>query len=267
METPLQILQRREHVRILGAMFNSQLAAPLARIFWLGGGFSVGHLRPTRPHFASTYFCRKLSFCLFFGVELPHQSLLRIAFRFLRSQSYTSLRCPTPSCLSSSLDLFVTLATSATAPQGKRMIIRSTTSNTQYECIKASGKGSFGVVYKATNLNTGEVVAIKRVLQDRRYKVRYLLADLFVSTVSRYSLWGLSRGVLTFICICYFLLYFFTRTHRLAQNRELQIMKMLNHTNICKLRDNFHEHTKVRLLRFFGVLPNLALARCRRESS
>jgi hypothetical protein len=61
---------------------------------------------------------------------------------------------------------------SASTPQGKRMIIRSTTTNTQYECIKASGKGSFGVVYKATNCATGEVVAIKRVLQDRRYKVR-----------------------------------------------------------------------------------------------
>lgn len=86
------------------------------------------------------------------------------------------------------------------------MIIRSTNSSAEYECIKASGKGSFGVVYKATNTANGDVVAIKRVLQDRRYK-----------------------------------------------NRELQIMKMLNHTNICKLKDNFYEHTKE------GVFLNLVL--------
>jgi serine/threonine protein kinase len=54
-------------------------------------------------------------------------------------------------------------------PSLERMIIRSNTAS--YECAKKNGKGSFGVVYMATNINTGEVVAIKRVLQDRRYKV------------------------------------------------------------------------------------------------
>jgi O-succinylbenzoate synthase len=38
-----------------------------------------------------------------------------------------------------------------------------------------------------------------------------------------------------------------------AQNRELQIMKMLNHTNICKLTDSFYEQTKE------GVFLNLVL--------
>lgn len=36
------------------------------------------------------------------------------------------------------------------------------------------GKGTFGVVYQATNLTTGETVAIKKVLQDKRYKNREL---------------------------------------------------------------------------------------------
>lgn len=40
-----------------------------------------------------------------------------------------------------------------------------------YECVSRSGKGSFGVVYKAVTRGSGQVVAIKRVLQDPRYKV------------------------------------------------------------------------------------------------
>lgn len=34
------------------------------------------------------------------------------------------------------------------------------------------GNGSFGVVFKATMADTGEVVAVKKVLQDKRFKVR-----------------------------------------------------------------------------------------------
>lgn len=43
-----------------------------------------------------------------------------------------------------------------------------------YSANSIIGKGSFGVVYKATVTNTGEVVAIKKVLQDRRFKNREL---------------------------------------------------------------------------------------------
>jgi glycogen synthase kinase 3 beta len=43
--------------------------------------------------------------------------------------------------------------------------------NVTYECVGRSGKGSFGVVFKAKNMKTDEDVAIKRVLQDPRYKV------------------------------------------------------------------------------------------------
>ncbi|KAL8556755.1 hypothetical protein ACS0TY_004281 [Phlomoides rotata] len=54
------------------------------------------------------------------------------------------------------------------------------------------GTGSFGVVYQAKHLEIGEAVAIKKVLQDRRYK-----------------------------------------------NRELQIVRLLNHPNVVQLKHFF----------------------------
>ncbi|CAK69016.1 unnamed protein product (macronuclear) [Paramecium tetraurelia] len=47
-------------------------------------------------------------------------------------------------------------------------------SNFTYTNLKVVGSGSFGVVYKAKVNETGEIVAIKKVLQDRRYKNREL---------------------------------------------------------------------------------------------
>ncbi|KAI9494063.1 kinase-like domain-containing protein [Zychaea mexicana] len=43
-----------------------------------------------------------------------------------------------------------------------------------YSTYKVAGNGSFGVVYQAKLLRTGEEVAIKKVLQDRRFKNREL---------------------------------------------------------------------------------------------
>ena len=43
-----------------------------------------------------------------------------------------------------------------------------------YNADRIIGNGSFGVVYKATVVQTGEVVAIKKVLQDKRFKNREL---------------------------------------------------------------------------------------------
>ncbi|XP_015910135.1 glycogen synthase kinase-3 beta [Parasteatoda tepidariorum] len=58
---------------------------------------------------------------------------------------------------------------------------------------KVIGNGSFGVVYQARLVDSGELVAIKKVLQDKRFK-----------------------------------------------NRELQIMRKLNHCNIVKLKYFFY---------------------------
>ncbi|CAH1262764.1 GSK3B [Branchiostoma lanceolatum] len=40
-----------------------------------------------------------------------------------------------------------------------------------YTDTKVIGNGSFGVVYQARLCDTGELVAIKKVLQDKRFKV------------------------------------------------------------------------------------------------
>jgi glycogen synthase kinase 3 beta len=62
-----------------------------------------------------------------------------------------------------------------------------------YTDTKVIGNGSFGVVYQARLVDTNEMVAIKRVLQDKRFK-----------------------------------------------NRELQIMRRLDHCNIVKLKYFFY---------------------------
>lgn len=62
-----------------------------------------------------------------------------------------------------------------------------------YTDTKVIGNGSFGVVYQAKLVDSNEMVAIKRVLQDKRFK-----------------------------------------------NRELQIMRRLDHCNIVKLKYFFY---------------------------
>lgn len=43
-----------------------------------------------------------------------------------------------------------------------------------YTDIKVIGNGSFGVVYQARLAETRELVAIKKVLQDKRFKVAWV---------------------------------------------------------------------------------------------
>lgn len=66
-----------------------------------------------------------------------------------------------------------------------------------YMAERVVGTGSFGVVFQAKCLETGEAVAIKKVLQDRRYK-----------------------------------------------NRELQIIRMLEHPNVVPLKHCFYSTTE-----------------------
>lgn len=49
-----------------------------------------------------------------------------------------------------------------------------------YTDTKVIGNGSFGVVYQAKLCDRGEMVAIKKVLQDKRFKV---MLDIFISNM------------------------------------------------------------------------------------
>ncbi|KAM7275917.1 hypothetical protein ACFE04_017783 [Oxalis oulophora] len=66
-----------------------------------------------------------------------------------------------------------------------------------YMAERAVGKGTFGIVFQAKCIETGETVAIKKVLQDRRYK-----------------------------------------------NRELQLMRLMDHPNVISLKHFFSTTTK-----------------------
>lgn len=65
-----------------------------------------------------------------------------------------------------------------------------------YMAERVVGTGSFGIVFQAKCLETGEAVAIKKVLQDKRYK-----------------------------------------------NRELQLMRLMNHANVISLKHCFFSTT------------------------
>lgn len=46
-----------------------------------------------------------------------------------------------------------------------------------YTDTKVIGNGSFGVVYQAKLCDSGELVAIKKVLQDKRFKVKLVMTE------------------------------------------------------------------------------------------
>lgn len=96
-----------------------------------------------------------------------------------------------------------------------------------YTDTKVIGNGSFGVVYQAKLCDTGEMVAIKKVLQDKRFKVS-VCVQLIQKRLN-------------------FAVFFF-------QNRELQIMRRLEHCNIVKLKYFFYSSgDKVRIFVKFTV--------------
>lgn len=47
----------------------------------------------------------------------------------------------------------------------------------RYQSVKVVGNGSFGVVFQVKLVDTGKEAAIKRVLQDKRFKVFFHLRE------------------------------------------------------------------------------------------
>ncbi|MCJ8732833.1 hypothetical protein PDJAM_G00215850 [Pangasius djambal] len=90
-----------------------------------------------------------------------------------------------------------------------------------YTDTKVIGNGSFGVVYQAKLCESGELVAIKKVLQDKRFKNRELqiMRKLDHCNIVRLRYFFYSSG---------------------DKNRELQIMRKLDHCNIVRLRYFFY---------------------------
>jgi serine/threonine protein kinase len=57
------------------------------------------------------------------------------------------------------------------------------TEEISYTDAKVIGNGSFGVVYQARLIGSNELVAIKKVLQDRRYKVKNVFFCFYITQI------------------------------------------------------------------------------------
>ena len=88
------------------------------------------------------------------------------------------------------------------------------TKEMQYTQCKIVGNGSFGVVFQTKLSPSGEDAAIKRVLQDKRFKVYLQPECLPCSSMAL--------------------------THE--QNRELQIMRIVRHPNIVELKAFYYSN-------------------------
>lgn len=97
----------------------------------------------------------------------------------------------------------------------------------QYTQCKIVGNGSFGVVFQTKLSPSGEDAAIKRVLQDKRFKV-----------------WLPSTAVLPFI----------VWVSDWPQNRELQIMRIVRHPNIVELKAFYYSNGE-RVSRHHSCFP------------
>lgn len=99
----------------------------------------------------------------------------------------TSIPVPAIATTTTAIDESLNKSSASSAADKKK-----TKHSISYAAERVIGNGSFGVVYQATVIETGETVAIKKVLQDRRFK-----------------------------------------------NRELQIMRMLDHPTVVALKHSF----------------------------
>uniref|UniRef100_A0A9L0SAZ3 Glycogen synthase kinase-3 beta n=1 Tax=Equus caballus TaxID=9796 RepID=A0A9L0SAZ3_HORSE len=104
-----------------------------------------------------------------------------------------------------------------------------------YTDTKVIGNGSFGVVYQAKLCDSGELVAIKKVLQDKRFK--HGLPSGATSSP------GIRTGepqATEAECANLTTVLLGQPSPSFIENRELQIMRKLDHCNIVRLRYFFY---------------------------
>jgi len=66
------------------------------------------------------------------------------------------------------------ISAAPTNPSSSMSPVEADENNISYSAERIIGNGSFGVVFEAKVVETNEVVAIKKVLQDKRFKNREL---------------------------------------------------------------------------------------------
>ena len=84
------------------------------------------------------------------------------------------MSAPAPVAASSSSSSSSAAASSTTLAKKSDAQLQQQQASFRYTAERLIGNGSFGVVYQAVCAETGEVVAIKKVLQDKRFKNREL---------------------------------------------------------------------------------------------
>lgn len=129
---------------------------------------------------------------------------------------------------------------------------------------KVIGNGSFGVVFQATMADTGEVVAVKKVLQDKRFKVIGRTTRGLEFWRERWKLMWARHA--TRVCMRRHWRPLFEMIDTGAccadlcagrmQNRELQIMKQLKHSNVVELKCSFY--SKGEKVRSAPTLSNIS---------
>jgi Serine/threonine protein kinase len=94
----------------------------------------------------------------------------------------------------------------AHAPHSPTNPNSNTDQTISYSAERIIGNGSFGVVFQASVVETGEIVAIKKVLQDKRFKnrelqiMRQLVKDSHSNIVTlKHCFYSQVRDVLLFV--------------------------------------------------------------------
>ena len=124
------------------------------------------------------------------------------------------------------------------------------TQEISYTNLRVIGNGSFGVVYQAKLVDNNDNIAIKKVLQDKRFKVSCLgwvlrhcrnlsLLCVCCGHSSSSSLPHLSLPPSFSLSVTSLPVPSLPST---AQNRELQIMRRLDHCNIIRLQFFFYSN-------------------------